>query len=446
MQNFLGKLFRFRPDETGVVFTLSLVLFANALARQVIGIVAISGLLSEGGVNQVLLVWFIDYAIILLTGGLQSLIVDRFNRLSLMKWLTVIMAVIFVLTRLLFTLDLPTWFNYGLLYIIAEQQFVFFPLVFWVLANDIYDMSESKRLFPFISSWNFIGVIVGTGLSALLPVILEKLSLPIESVLWFNVVLYLACYAGLAIGLRHARIRKTAQKSETVRETLTEGWNFLKDVPSFRYLMIAIAILAVCDTIIEFRFLVVSDAVFTTQDSYQQFYSLYRLFVTLVAFILQSTLTSRIIERYNIKNTFLLFPLFVIVTAISTILLPGIQTAVFAIATVKLARDTVDASSRKTFQSLVPEERRGRVSTFMDSYLPAIGTMTACLVTGAIVLISQATAFNNSYYLYLGITAVGGIIAIWAIFKMRTVYDKSLLNWRLKRRQRDSSVLNKLEF
>ena len=43
-------------------------------------------------------------------------------------------------------------------------------------------------------------------------------------------------------------------------------------------------------------------------------------------------------------------------------------------------------------------------------------------------------------------TTIIALIAIWAIFKMRTVYDSSLFNWRLKRRQRRSSVLDKLDF
>ena len=38
------------------------------------------------------------------------------------------------------------------------------------------------------------------------------------------------------------------------------------------------------------------------------------------------------------------------------------------------------------------------------------------------------------------------LFAIWAIFRMRAVYYTSLLNWRLKRRQRGGSVLDRLDF
>ena len=92
----------------------------------------------------------------------------------------------------------------------------------------------------------------------------------------------------------------------------------------------------------------------------------------------------------------------------------------------------------------MPEERRGRVSTFMDNYLPAVGTILACLVTGLIVLIGLQ--INRDLHLvYLSVALLCGGVALWATLKMRKVYESSLLNWRLKRRQRTTdSVLDKL--
>src|SRR5262245_47138748 len=134
----IGRLFRLRPEETGVVLAMGFLILCNSLARQVTGIVAVSGLLSAGGVNELLLVLLIDYVIILLTGGLQSLIVDKFNRIALMNGLTLMFVLVFVVAKLLFAFNVPVGINYTLLYLIAEQQLVFFPLVFWVLGNDIF--------------------------------------------------------------------------------------------------------------------------------------------------------------------------------------------------------------------------------------------------------------------------------------------------------------------
>jgi MFS family permease len=446
MKNALSKLFRLYPEETGVVLVMAVVLLLNALARQINGIVAITGLISDNGANSVLVVWLVDYVIILVMGGLQTLIVDRVDRLTLMRGATVVLAIIFTITRLMFTFRLPSWFNYGVLYILSEQQFVFFPLVFWVLANDIFDMAQAKRLFPFIASWSFVGVILGSLLSALIPGIFQQLNIPSEEILLINVILYLVSFLLLFAGMSSIKIRPMSHKQETFKETLTEGIDFVRDVPSFRFLMIAILLLAACDVVIEFHFLAVTEAAFPLQGDYQRFYSLYRLFVTVVAFILQSTITSRIMERVTLKNTFFFFPGIVVIGALGMMIMPGVGMAVFAMAGLKLVRDTVDESSRRSFEALVPEERRGRVSTFMNSYLPAGGTILSCLLTGGIVLIGERLNLPFVTYIYLGMAVVAGGVAIYAIMRMRKVYDSSLLNWRLKRRQRSTSAFDKLNF
>ncbi|NJO51178.1 MAG: hypothetical protein HC840_19010, partial [Leptolyngbyaceae cyanobacterium RM2_2_4] len=87
-----------RKEETYLVVTLWLLLLSNALACQVSDVVAVSGFLSSVGVNQILVVWLVDMLLTILITGLQSLIVDRFNRVNLMGWMScgyVLMLVVF---------------------------------------------------------------------------------------------------------------------------------------------------------------------------------------------------------------------------------------------------------------------------------------------------------------------------------------------------------------
>jgi ATP/ADP translocase len=232
-----------------------------------------------------------------------------------------------------------------------------------------------------------------------------------------------------------------------VKETMQEGWDFISNVPSFRYLIITILAMAVCDTIVEFRFLVISDAYIPGQAAYQQFYSFYRLGATLLSFLMQTFFTSRIIAKLNLKNVFYILPAITLLGSVGMFFLPGLSMAVTAMISLKMMRETVDESSRKSFEALVPEERRGRVSTFMDSYLPAIGTVLSCMVTGIIVLIGLGIGRDLSG-VYIAVAIVGALVGIWAITKMRACYDSSLLNWRLKRRQRgmNAELLDKLTF
>jgi AAA family ATP:ADP antiporter len=446
MKDLLNRTFRLRPGETGIVLVLGLLLLFNSVAVQVSGIVSISNFLSEGGVNNFLIVWLVDDLLILLMAGLQTLIVDRFERVTLMKWMTFGFALVFVILRLMFTFKIPGWFNYSLLYLMAEQQELFVPLIFWILANDVFDMAQTKRLFPLIASWGFAGKLLGIGIAAVSPGLFARLEIKPEEMLTINILVYLLAYLLVVGGLSKVKVRKTRQKQETVRETLTEGWGFVREVLSFRYLMLAVVALTVCDVVIGFRFYVVSDAVFSDPGSYQRFLSLYRLGLTLAAFAIQGLLTSRIINRISLQNTFFILPFAVLAGATWMMALPGIVSGTGALVLQKLTGTTVDESARKAFQALVPEERRGRVSMFMDSYLLSVGAIIGSLLTGAIVFVGIQLRSTTYFYAYLAVAVLAALFAIWAIFKMRAVYDSSLFNWRLKRRQRGASVLDKLEF
>jgi AAA family ATP:ADP antiporter len=446
MAELLNRLFRIRPSETGLVLVLGFMLFANSVAMQVSGIVAISNFLSEGGVNQILIVWLVDALLIGLMTGLQSLIIDRFDRVNLTRAMVFGFGLVFIVLRLLFSFRAPGWLNYSLLYLLSDQQWLIFPLVFWILANDIFDMAQTKRLFPLIASLGFVGRILGIGIAGVSPGLFGRLGIESQEMLVLNALIYLLIYLLMQLGLRNVKLRQVTHRQETVRETLSEGWGFVREVPAFRYLTISILALAACDVILEFRFLVISDAIFPDPTSYQRFYTLYRLAFTLFAFAIQSLVSSRIIDKVGLKGAFLILPFTALASATWMTLLPGIASAIGGVLLQKVPQHTVDESARKAFQALVPEERRGRVSIFMDSYLFVVSNVVGILLTGTIIVVGLRLSVPDYFYGYLAVAVLAALVAIWAIFRVRAVYDSSLLNWRLKRRQRGASVLEGLEF
>jgi len=444
---WLNRVFRLRPGEGGLVFILGMMLLTNSMATQISGVIAISGFLSEGGVNQFLIVLLIDMAFILVVTSFQSLIVDRFDRISLVRWTCLTFGMLFIVLRLMFAFQLPGWLNYSILYLLAEQQWLFFPLIFWTLAGDVFDTAQAKRLFPVMNSLGFAGKIFGLLIAAGAAAFFSSRKIGTEELLTLNALFYLMIYSISAPQLSKIKLRPMAiAKDETILKTLTEGWSFVKDVPAFRFLTIAIIALSSSDIIIEFRFLVVSNETIVDANEYQAFYSLFRLVTSIIAFAIAGFVTSRVIEKIGLKHTFFILPGVMLLSALWMILQPNLNGAIGAFGLMWIIKDTIDESARKSFQSLVPDERRGRVSVFMDSYLLAIGTIIGCLMTGLIVIMGTLTGRDTFYINYLGYVAAASLIAFWAIYNMRKVYDSSMFNWRLKRRQRAASLLDKLEF
>ena len=445
MQQQLRQLFRLQDNEAVLVLVLGFLLLSNALTMQISYTFSLSGFLNSSGVASMLAVWIINALLSLLITASQSLFIDRFDRKTLMKAVVLGFAGVFVLLRLLFWLDAPAWLVFGLFYITAEQQWLIFPLIFWVLANDVVNVAQAKRLFPLFATGAFVGRIVGLVFAALAPQFFNRLGWPLENLTLFNMSFYVLAYVVLWRNQRKIVTRASSQRRESWRDTLSEGWHFIRDVPSFRYLSLAILGLFVCDTIIEFRFLNVSSRNFASTESYQTFYSLYRLSTVILGFLLQAFATSRLLERLQIKGALLVFPLTLVLGLAWMLAIPGLFSAVGAMMLFKLANSTINESALKAFQGLVPEERRGRVSMFMDSYLVSLGTMTASLLMALTLGLASWLRIEQAHYLYLSLGLLIAIGALVAVLRMRKVYDSSLLNWRLKRRQRrGSAALDKL--
>jgi hypothetical protein len=128
----------------------------------------------------------------------------------------------------------------------------------------------------------------------------------------------------------------------------------------------------------------------------------------------------------------------------------GIIGAAIGVFLIEVTERGWDQPARKTLQGFIPDERRGRVTTFFDTYLLAITTISASVFLLLLNFGWSFTSWSGAMLImvYLSVAGVAGIGAILLAFKARTEYDQSMLNWRLSRRQRKglTGVMNKLEF
>lgn len=448
---FLSRIFNIRSGEGGLVLVMSLLLLGNTAARQMSGIVGISDLIHTGGVNQILLVNLINGFLVLLTALAISQIVDRFNRLELLRWTCFAFAMAFLALRMISIFDASVKLTAALIYLMSQQQWLVFPMFFWVLANDIFEVAQAKRLIPVIGSWSFAGKLAGIGLT-LLPALLFRMGwlsngeLTLEMVMLANVSFYLLAFLLISVQMKNIVLREQPKDSQTIRENLTEGWSFIREVPSFSYLLMAVIAVSACDVILEFRFFVVAKEEIPDAIRYKEFYSWYLLGAAVVSFLIQSFLTGRLVQKIQIKNSFLVQPLVALGTTMGMLFSSGIIAASISSLLLKISRNTVDEATRKAYQGFVPEERRGRVALFTDNYAPAVGMILASAITGGVVVLGQQTFADVYGYVYLGISTLAALFAFWAVFQLRKVYESSFMNWRLKRRKRAVEVLKKLEF
>ena len=297
-----------------------------------------------------------------------------------------------------------------------------------------------------IASWGYFGKLVGIAIALVMPFIFQVFGIRVEEALFLNAGIYVVAFTVLQMSLRKSAKKANQPHKETFKENISEGWNFIHDVKSFRYLILAILVGSMAITIVEFQFLKLTQSNFNTEASYQSFYSLYRLVLTLASFGMQSLLSGRIIEKANLKNVFFILPVTLALGSLAMLLPTGIIGAVSGMFFPTLIQKTVDDSAANTFEGLVPEERRGRVSMFVESYPQAVGTILGAVVCIALISLVSSLKLENIHYYYMGFSLIASLVGIGMVAQMKAQYDVSLLNWRMKRRQRSNSYTNKLDF
>lgn len=443
MRERFYQLFRLRPGETGLVFALGAILFVNYAAMGITKVISVSGFLSQVKDQYILLVWAVDMVLLIFATGLQSLVVDRYDRVKLMMVVLLIFTGLYAVLPFTFIFkSFPSSIAYTLIYLLNDQQWRFFPVIFWILVNDIYDPAAGRRLLPVIGSFAFIGTIVGLGIAALD----ARLQFGPVKLLYLNAIIFFLGFVVAYLGLRNIHIVSATRTGVPIKETFTEGWDFIKTVPAFAYLALGMLATGAVMTILLYD--VLSDAKLDLGNGFQAFYANYNLLIAVGSILLQA-MAGRIMEKLTLKNSFLIQPVVMLAGAIANFFIPGYFCAASTQGVARVSYDTIDSTNRKAFQAMVPNEKRGRVSMFIDSYLPSLGTILGSLITFGIIMAGLSLGMIRSNYalIYLGLGVVLALFSIWTALRVRKTYDESMLNWQLKRRTRGSSgVLDKLDF
>lgn len=439
----MALLSRIQAGERGRFAVLALLLFVNALALESNEVVATSGFISSIGVNQIVLIWALDMTIIVLTSGVYSLFVDRTRRPRLAVMLFTGFAMVYAALYGLFLVSRSP-VTYALLLVINDQQWLLFPLVVWALANDMFAVASAKRLFPLLGIAAFTGGIIGNVTAAAMAQFFGANF----SLLLFNALLLFTTGAILYFVLKRVKVTvRQSSERESALDALQEGLGFVREVPVFRYLTITMIMLGIGLNAIEFDFLNKVASSTTVASDLQTFYGGFKVAVAIGLLVAQAAISPWLLNRLGFKHVFMVMPAMMLVGLALAALGPGLIGAVLGNYLVRVSKVGVDEPSSRAFQGLVPDERRGRVSAFLEGYLYPVGSIVGSVTIAVLLGVASAGtipgASVRTIYLALALGAAG--VALLAASRIRHDYDRSMLNWRLQRRKRGSALAN-LEF
>ncbi len=444
-----------------VMILLVLISLASSFSASTLEVVGVSGFVGTIGTKNLPWLSIAEMLLGLVTSAVYIQFADRFPRVRLMKWILGGLAVTYLLMTALFlasssvpffaglaqslNLKEPQALIYPLMYLLRSQQIILFPIAFWNLANSLYSMTEARKVFPILASGGTVGGLIGYALFTDLfggKALFTGKDAPL--LLGLNVALF-----ALNLILTQGVLKEDAdesddetEKAHNIIENIRAGLVTIREVPLFRYLALVVLLVRVTFCILIYHFV---NSLNEAGGSFSSLYSLFGIVSAVLPLILQWQVTPLFSGKVDTKDTFIVLPATLALSLGFSSLFPGALAVSLGLLVSGSVSSSWDYPMFNTLQNLIPEERRAQISTLLNNYSFAVGQIAgSSFLLLVFALAPRINIAQGTLYLPVAfLTAIGAVLAAIAVSH---TYTNSMLSWRVARRQRSSSVLDKLDF
>jgi AAA family ATP:ADP antiporter len=281
---------------------------------------------------------------------------------------------------------------------------------FWSFANDIYTKSEGDRLFPIIAIGATAGAPIGSFIAGKL-----KYWPPFQTILLTAGMLVIFLLLSLIV---HFRELHTIKKERTVVaakvEPMKKGGGF-KFVFKNPYVLLIGFLLLSLNTVNTTGEFILSDFIMIKARAIspdnmgsfvQGFYGNFQFWSSIIAFLLQAFLVSRIVKYTGIKGVILVLPFL----AFGVYGVIGLGAGLAIVSWLKIAENSTDYSIMNTGKAMLwlptAREEKYKAKQTVDTFFVRFGDFAA-----AIIFIAGTTILG------LGVRRVAGfnliIVVVW---------------------------------
>jgi len=311
-----------------------------------------------------------------------------------------------------------------LIYPISYLSKTILFLTFWTLANDIYSTNESKKGFPIVAAWGFLGGLSGACIARLL---LEKVDTVAIICLWI-----FAYCAGWYFSNKATKKywRQLLNKEDSVQQT--EKPNIfinLEGILDSRLIRL-IAILYFCAFIAlflqDFLFWKKSSSLFATSKTLASFQFTFYLTHGLITIIGLRFVMPSMIHKWGFTRIFAILPLMLLSGSVVMLLMNMIQcdayTFFVGFVIIQFGRyvlfENTFSPTYQMFFAAVPKEKRGRAKTFLD------GIVKPCAIILSGIILLSANTSQNGIAAIIGVTS---LIMVYIVSIIRKTYMEALI-------------------
>ncbi len=281
---------------------------------------------------------------------------------------------------------------------------------FWTIANDIYDARQAKRLFGLIGGGASLGGAMGAGLTTML---VQRLGQ--NTMLIVSAAILAGCMAIVTWVIRREKEAGMTDASKTGEEEGVGGTEALRMLRESRHLQIislVIGFAAIGAAIIEQQLNMAAAESRNSSDAVAAFLAQIIVYLSLIGFVIQVTLTSRIHRYLGIGFALLILPISLGGTGLLMLLNGALWTAGLGRILDTSLRYTVDKTSREILFLPLPPDLKYRAKPFIDVTMDRVSKGL-----GALLILVLLKVYNLSWQ-QLSFASLS-MMVLWVFFALR---------------------------
>ena len=295
---------------------------------------------------------------------------------------------------------------------------------FWTLANDIYDARHAKRLFGFIGGGASLGGATGAAITAAVVSRVGTVNLLLVGAAVMMACLLLVTF----IVRREERAGQSGAAVEAEGVGGAEAVQLLRESRHLQLIAVIIGCAAMGGAIIEQQLNMAAESMLGQDaDRITRFLAQVTVYLSLIGFLIQVTLTSQIHRLLGIGFALLILPVGLGTTAVVMLFNAGLWAPAVARVIDTSLRYTVDKTTREVLFLPLPTAIKYRAKPFvdvtMDRFAKALG---ALLVLVLIKPWGFALSWQQLSYASLGLMGIWILLAYRVKREYLTAFRRSI--------------------
>jgi len=420
MLKFIGNWLKVYEDEMALFLWVLLLFFFISISDILFNNFAETAFLKRYGVQYLPVVQVINSFTTFFLMAFLTGIMNRTPGSRMLSYTLIICAV--SVGALRFAIPLGFAILYPILYVMKAQCEVLFILMFWNLANDLFNTRQSKRIFPLLTAGGVVGGMIG---SFATPSLAKLISMD-NLMLAYAVTSSLGALTVKKMGVKFPSLlvggkkrKKGQQRASFIRE-FKDVWPLVKQSLLVKILIFLTLLPNILIPVMNYLFAFTVNNAFATQGGMLAFYGYFRGSMNVVSLVIL-LFVGRVYGRWGLPIVLMFHPFNYVLAFLAFLLKFDIFSAMYARVSTNVLRTTMNNPARAVLMGLFPVEYRATIRPFLRGTVVRIGI----LMGAGTIMISEG--LFHPRYLSVFAMIVGGF---WIItgFVLKKNYSKILLD------------------